>query len=281
MIQEYKPGRRMGDEIVFVGCGNMGGALAAGYGRRVASAHLVVVDPDARKARGMLPDDGRVTILPAIEAVGDLVPAATVLAVKPQSMGEVLPLVASLPAAAGLVVSIAAGTGVDTIRAALPRARIVRAMPNTPALLGAGVTGLWGGDEVTAEDRRVCEGLFGAVGEVHWVGAEREMDAVTALSGGGPAYVFAFTEALTDAAARLGLPPAQAAALARATVAGAAAMLAVPGADPTALKAAVRSPKGTTDAALRVFEAEGALQTLVATALDAAFRRAGELGRGE
>lgn len=258
-------------DLLLIGCGNMGGALAAGYTRRSPQARLLVVDPDTAKAHAAVPG---ATVVATLAEVGEARPAMTVLAVKPQSMAAMLPMLAPLPAASGLVVSIAAGTSTGSIRAVLPGARVVRAMPNTPAAVGRGATGLWGGAEVTAGDRALCEALFAAVGLASWVSDEAAIDAVTALSGSGPAYVFAVCEAMAQAGAALGLPPDTAAGLARATLIGAAAMLEHDATDPAQLKANVRSPQGTTDAALKVFEAGGALHGLFGRAIRAAFDRA-------
>lgn len=263
--------------LVFVGCGNMGGALITGYASRVPDASLFVVDTHVEKARSLLRDNDRIRIMEDVDGIGDAPVSATVLAVKPQSMPAVLPRLAPLPLASGLVISVAAGITTGTIRAALPRARIVRAMPNTPAMLGLGVTGLWCDVSVTAEDRAMCEVLFGAVGAVHWVDAEQAIDAVTAVSGSGPAYVFAVAEAMEAAARELGFEPALAHALVRDTIAGAAAILTVEGAKPAELKSNVRSPKGTTDAALRVFEDGDTLVALFVRAMQAARARAAEL----
>lgn len=276
MQDARNPGRR----LVFVGCGNMGAALAKGYLRSAADAAITVVDPDLARARAILPRDRDVVFASSIAAAMLTDALAIVLAVKPQSMASVLPLLTPMAAASGLIISIAAGTSSRTIGAVLPEARIVRAMPNTPALIGAGVTGLWVGAESTYADKALCETLFGAVGMVRWVTSEAAIDAVTAVSGSGPAYVFAFAEAMAASGVRLGLGPVLSEALARETIAGAAAMLRQPGAEPSALKAAVRSPAGTTDAALRVFETSDALADLMNAALDAAHRRAGELSRG-
>lgn len=263
--------------IVLIGCGNMGAALASGYCRRVMGGRLLVVEPDRAKARAILPDDGRVSIVSDIAEIGDVEPSLVLLAVKPQAMQAVLPALALLPASHGLVVSIAAGTSAATIQAVLPTARVVRAMPNMPALVGRGMTGLWPSRDVTDEDREHCEAIFAAVGQSHWLDHEADIDAVTALSGSGPAYVFAFVEAMAQAGIGLGLPAGLCQSLARGTLAGAAAMLETPGAEPGTLKAAVRSPNGTTDAALHVFERDDALVSLVQAAIDKAHARAREL----
>lgn len=266
-------------DVLIIGCGSMGGALATRYHAWVPNGRLHLVDRNVGRVRATLPLGPRVRVVASIAELGQIRPDMTVLATKPKGIGAVLPLLASLPAANGLVVSIAAGISAASIQDALPAARIVRAMPNTPASVGAGVTGLWAGRGVTEQDRLCCEALFGAVGLVRWVGREEDIDAVTALSGSGPAYLFAVTEALAQAGADAGLGVALADELARATVIGAAAMLERSSSGPATLKAAVRSPEGTTDAALRVFEDGNALSRLFGSAVAAAHVRAKELRR--
>lgn len=264
-------------DVIIIGCGNMGGALAAGYHARVPNGRLLVVDRNVDRVRAALPTDQRTEIVATIAGSGQVRPGMTVLATKPQAMAAALPLLALLPAAQGLVVSVAAGISAAAIRGALPAARIVRAMPNTPASVGAGATGLWGSEGVTQQDRLRCEALFGVVGLARWVEREDDIDAVTALSGSGPAYLFAVVEALAQAGAEAGLEAVLANELARATVTGAAAMLERSSSGPTTLKAAVRSLGGTTDAALRVFEDGNALALLFGRAVAAAHARATEL----
>ena len=257
-------------ELLLIGCGNMGRALAAGYHARMPEDRLLVVDPNLDKERASLPQDGRIGFTARVEALGVVRPGVTIIAVKPQTMPALLPRLAPLPLAAGLVVSIAAGIETATIQSALTDARIVRAMPNTPAMVGAGITGLWAAPTATPADRLVCE----AADRSLWVPLERDIDGVTAVSGSGPAYMFAFVEALAQAGLKAGLEHATAEHLARATLVGAAAMLNNPAASLAALKAAVRSPGGTTDAALCVFEDGNHLVHLVQDAVAAARVRA-------
>lgn len=266
-------------DVVMIGCGNMGSSLAAGYHARVPDGQLLVVDRNVDRVRATLPSCGRVRVVRTIAEIGQVCPGMTLLAIKPQAMAAVLPLVAALPAARGLVVSIAAGTSIASIRGTLPAARVVRAMPNTPASVGSGATGIWCGEDVTAQDRSRCEALFDAVGLTRWVSREEDLDAVTAVSGSGPAYLFAVVEALAQAGVDAGLEKLLADELARATVIGAAAMLKQSPAGPDTLKAAVRSQGGTTDAALRVFEGENALALLFCRAVAAAHARAKDLGQ--
>ena len=266
-------------DVVLVGGGNMGGALASGYLARMPQAWVIIVDPNPEQVRTRLPDIRRVKVVPTIADLDAVRPSVTILAIKPQSMATVLPLLASCMAGQGLVISIAAGFTAGAIARELPMARIVRAMPNTPALVGLGVTGLWGDASVSTADRVICNAVFDAVGSTYWVDNETEIDAVTALSGSGPAYVFAFIEALAKAGRATGLTEILAAELARATLIGAASMLRDPASDPARLKAAVRSPGGTTDAALQIFEDGESLSALVGGAVAAAYGRARELSR--
>ncbi|MDE2018531.1 MAG: pyrroline-5-carboxylate reductase, partial [Hyphomicrobiales bacterium] len=202
-----------------------------------------------------------------------------VLAVKPQALAEAAPGLQGLAGPDTLVVSIVAGKSVASLRAAFPAARaIVRAMPNTPAAIGRGATGLCAGPGVAEADRATVSALFEAVGVASWVADEDAIDAVTALSGSGPAYVFHMVEALAAAGVALGLAPETAAAFARATVEGAGALLAAePATSPETLRRNVTSPGGTTAAALDVLMAPDGLCALMAKATAAAKRRAGEL----
>jgi pyrroline-5-carboxylate reductase len=261
-------------DILLIGCGNMGAALSAGSIAAAPGTRIVAIDPDVERARSLLPKGESVSVHASLDELEDDVPGLTILAVKPQMMASILPSLAPRAAARGLVVSIAAGVDVATLGAQLPEARIVRAMPNTPALVGAGFTALWGAAAVGEKDRRRCAALFDAVGVTHWLKTEAEIDAVTAVSGSGPAYFFAIIEALVNAGTSLGLPAPLADEMARHTMAGAAAMLRDPAARPADLKAAVRSPKGTTDAALRIFEEGDALGRLIGHAVSAAHARA-------
>ncbi len=177
------------------------------------------------------------------------------------------------------MLSIAAGTTIAVMRQAWgPRARIVRAMPNTPGAIGRGITALFAGKGVTAPDKALAEALLSALGETLWVKRESDIDTVTAVSGSGPAYVFLLAEALADAAEAEGLPRALAEKLARATVAGAGALLDADPSAPSELRRAVTSPGGTTEAALNVLMAKTGLTPLMRRAVAAAHKRAKQLG---
>ncbi len=241
-----------------------------------SAGSIAVGEPDALACSRLVGQFG-------VEAVPDNVAAIAgarlvVLAVKPQDMQRVLgPLAGPLQAARPLLLSIAAGLRIADLRrlgaADLP---IVRAMPNRPALLGAGATGLFAADGVPEAARALAQGVMQACGATAWVDDEALIDAVTAISGSGPAYFFLLAEALAAAGTELGLDPATARTLAAATLHGAGLMARQPGADLEQLRVEVTSRGGTTEAALRVFEDAG-LRALVTAAATAAARRSREL----
>jgi pyrroline-5-carboxylate reductase len=210
-------------------------------------------------------------------------PAVIVLAVKPQAMDEVLPSVAPLAGANTVVLSIAAGRTIASIASHFPgRPAIVRAMPNTPAAIGRGISALYANDAVSAEQANLCQDLLAAAGETVWLDDEALMDAVTAVSGSGPAYVFLLAECLAEAGEAAGLPAEFAARLARATVSGAGELLRQSDLDPAELRRNVTSPGGTTAAALRVLMgdeagADRSMSALLREAVAAAARRSREL----
>jgi pyrroline-5-carboxylate reductase len=257
-----------GQHVVLVGFGNMGRALVAGWlAQPVAGRRITVVDPSAaarEKAAAMglraVADTG---------AIGEPIDVA-VLAVKPGELAAAL--VAIGPA--GLYLSIAAGRTLAEMAASVgPDAAIVRAMPNTPAAIGLGITGLCASAATDPARREAAAALLAAVGAIEWLADEAEMDALTAVSGSGPAYVFLLIEALTAAAVEAGLAPGLAQRLATATVHGAGAYAAKSGIDAASLRRQVTSPKGTTEAALAVLMDGDALQRLIAEAVGAAARR--------
>jgi pyrroline-5-carboxylate reductase len=259
--------------IVLAGFGNMGRALAKGWlDAGAVAGRITVVDPDP----GARERAGELGIEPAAAAAGiaGAIDVA-VLAVKP---GELEAVLAALPRAA-LYLSIAAGrTIADIARLVGEDAAIVRAMPNTPAAVGFGVTGLCASAGVGAAGREIATRLMAAVGAVEWLDDEADMDALTAVSGSGPAYVFLLIECLTAAAIEVGLDPALAGRLATATVRGAGAYAAEAGLDAATLRRQVTSPAGTTAAALAVLMEDDALGRLVRRAVREAARRSRELG---
>lgn len=259
--------------ILLVGCGRMGGAMLAGWLER-GLAPSIVVDPSPRD----LPDHPNITVAADAAAVpADFAPAAVVLAVKPQVAAAALPAHAR-HAGRAVFLSIMAGRTEAGIRALLGGgAAVVRAMPNTPAAIRQGVTVGFAGPGVSPAQRALCDTLLQAVGAVAWVEDEGLIDAVTAVSGSGPAYVFLLAELMEKAALEQGLPPDLARLLARRTVSGAGALLAASGEDAAELRRAVTSPAGTTERALSVLMAEDAWPSAISRAIAAATARSREL----
>jgi pyrroline-5-carboxylate reductase len=254
----------------------MGGAMAQGWlDAGLPEASLTIVEPNPSPEVGSLATSRGVALNPHIVAP----PEMLVLAVKPQSLDQVAPQVVALAAERSLVLSIIAGKTIANLMARLPQARaVVRAMPNTPAAIGRGVTAAFANAGVNAQQRRWCERLLGAVGTFFWLDDEDAIDAVTAISGSGPAYVFALTEALAAAAERLGLPPAVSMSLARGTVEGAAELMRRESAtSPATLRHNVTSPGGTTAAALAVLQDAQGLEELMIRATAAARARAAQM----
>ena len=261
--------------IAFIGGGNMARSLIGGLLARGTAATDIRVSEPVDVLREALASDFGVNVgADSAEAVG---PAGLwVLAVKPQVMRTVCEALAPLAQAnRPLVVSIAAGiTAAQLQRWLGGGVAVVRAMPNTPALLGAGVTGLFGSAEVDTNGRERASNLLASAGRTVWIDDEARMDAVTAVSGSGPAYIFLLAEAMEAAALAEGLPAEAARTLVLETVLGAARMLTESGEDPAELRRRVTSPGGTTQAAIETFEA-GGFRDLVA----AAIRNATERGR--
>jgi pyrroline-5-carboxylate reductase len=256
----------------------MGGALLKGWRARIPELAVAVVEPEpalrqrAAAEFAVTAVEGPERLPPSLSA------SAVVLAVKPQAMDKVAPAYGRFAAQGAVIVSIAAGRRIASLSRLIgDRGAIVRAMPNTPAAIGAGMTVACAGPGVTAAQKDLCGRLLGAVGEVAWISDEALMDAVTAVSGSGPAYVFLLAECLARAGERAGLPSELAARLARATVAGGGAMLARSDASAAELRRDVTSPGGTTAAALEVLMAEPGLEDLLARAVAAAARRSREL----
>lgn len=263
--------------ILFIGGGNMAAAIIGGLiagGRAPSTLHAVDVLPEARS---------RLEQKFGIRTAADGRAAATdadciVLAVKPQQMREVVTALA--PALSGkLVISIAAGIrGGDLARWLGPSTQVVRAMPNTPALVAAGITGLYARPDVSAAQRRDAENILAAVGATFWVDQEEQLDAVTAVSGSGPAYVFYFIEALEQAGRELGLSPQIARQSALATFAGAVKLATTAdAADPATLRAQVTSKGGTTERAVDALD-NAAVKAAFIRAVRAAAERAAEMG---
>jgi pyrroline-5-carboxylate reductase len=265
--------------LVLVGCGKMGSALAGGWrDHGLEAGELFVVEPDAESRAAARARHGVVAVAEAKQLPAVLRPRALVFAIKPQQMAAVLPAYRALAGSGAVILSIAAGTAIARFEAAFGAATpVVRAMPNTPAAIGQGVTALCANRHADAAQRALCEALMAAVGAVHWIDDEEQMHAITALSGGGPACVFLLIETLAKAGVACGLPADLAQALARATVAGSGALAARSAEPVEVLRANVTSPGGTTQAALAVLMAPHGVQPLFERALEAATRRSREL----
>jgi pyrroline-5-carboxylate reductase len=263
--------------IAFVGGGNMAAALIGGLiARGARPSHLSVVDPSDAQRTSLA---GRFGVATHAAASADALAAdVVVLAVKPQQMRDAVS--AAAPHLRGaLVLSVAAGVrATDLSRWLGAHPRIVRTMPNTPALVGLGASGLAALPGVTEADRALAETIMGAVGIAVWVDDESRLDAVTALSGSGPAYVFRFIESMIEGGIALGLSPEQSRRLALQTALGAATLASTSDEPPSVLRERVTSKGGTTAAGLAVM-AERGLPSTVADAMAAACRRSEELGR--
>jgi pyrroline-5-carboxylate reductase len=261
--------------LVLAGCGKMGGALLQGWlARGLAAEDAYVVEPDAA-LREALRERHRVAALAEPKMLPtELAPRALVFAVKPQAMATVLPAYEALARTGAVVLSIAAGTRIARFEAAFGEAvPVVRAMPNTPAAIGQGVTALVANRHASMAQKELCEALMAAVGAVHWIDDEELMHAITAMSGGGPAYVFLLIETLAKAGTASGLPAELAQLLARATVAGSGALAARSAEPVEVLRRNVTSPGGTTEAALEVLMAPDGIQPLFDRAIAAGTRR--------
>jgi pyrroline-5-carboxylate reductase len=258
----------------------MGGALIKGWlaGHTFSSVH--VIEPIPSEELRALAAEGAIHLHSSFDAA-ELPPlTASVLAIKPQVLKTDARLLRELGGRGALVVSIAAGIGTAFLKQALGAGvPVVRAMPNLPGAIGQGITVLFAGMDVAHEDRALAERIAAALGKTLWLTDENLMDAVTAISGSGPAYVFLFAEALTAAGIAQGLDRATAEKLARATVAGAGHLLDTDSRDAALLRKDVTSPGGTTEAALNVLMAGEAMEGLLRRAVDAATKRGKDLGK--
>ncbi|OIQ42201.1 MAG: pyrroline-5-carboxylate reductase [Roseobacter sp. MedPE-SWde] len=261
--------------LVLLGCGKMGSAMLAGWLEGGLPASSVwVLDPNPSE---WLQSTGvHINVdLPAT-------PALVLVAVKPQMMGAALPKLQALGNADTLFVSVAAGTSIASFEEILgAQTPIIRAMPNTPAAIGQGITAMVGNAHATAEDLNRAEGLLKAIGQTVRLEAEAQIDAVTGVSGSGPAYVFHLIETLAAAGEAQGLSADLSMKLAKATVAGAGALASVADESPSQLRINVTSPNGTTQAALEVLMQEDTgFPDLLGRAVAAATNRSKELARG-
>jgi pyrroline-5-carboxylate reductase len=261
--------------LVLVGAGKMGGAMLEGWlALGLAADKIAVLEPQPTSDIAALAGRG-LRLNPAPRDIGEA--AAIVVAVKPQTAPEAMPALAPFVGGSTVTVSIMAGRTLRFLEGALPRAALVRAMPNTPAAIGRGITVAVANARVSPPQRELVHALLSAVGAVEWVEDEALMDAVTAVSGSGPAYVFLLAEAMARAGAAAGLPPALAATLARATVAGSGELLQRSPLDAASLRQNVTSPGGTTAAALDVLMGKDGLEPLMTGAIAAATKRSREL----
>jgi len=260
--------------IVLIGAGRMGGAMLRGWLTRGLGPVIAVEpkpDTSLRKLKGM-------RFVSTIEEIPEGRIRACVIALKPQILRTEAVRLKPIAAHGTTMVSIAAGTSIATLTKALGRgARILRAMPNTPGAIGQGISSIYAPKIISASEKKLAEQLLAPLGETIWVRSEKLIDVTTAVSGSGPAYVFLMVEALADAAEAEGMRRPEAEKLARATIMGAGALLAADKRPPSALRRDVTSPGGTTEAALKVLMSPNGLSRLMARAVAAANKRAGEL----
>lgn len=272
---------KLNGSVVLAGAGKMGAAMLAGWLERgLDPASVIVQEPRLSGDALKLVATYGIKSVPGVEPQ-PVPPAVIVVAVKPQVMDEVFTGLAKIVGPDTVVMSIAAGKTIASFERHLPgRTAVVRAMPNTPAAIGRGITGAVANSATTSSQKDMCEALLRAVGDVVWVPDEDLIDAVTAVSGSGPAYVFLLAEALAEAGVAAGLDATTSKRLACATVSGSGELLHQSNIDPATLRQNVTSPGGTTAAALGVLMREGrGLKELMTEAVLAAEKRGRELGR--
>ncbi|MGH6876967.1 MAG: pyrroline-5-carboxylate reductase [Rhizomicrobium sp.] len=272
-------GRHKRAVTLLVGAGRMGSALLKGWVARGIEP-IAAVEPVPHADLRRFARRHRILLRNRIEETGGLCVAACVVALKPQILQTEAPRLRPIAQSGALMISIAAGTGIASLRKAWGRnACIVRAMPNTPGSIGQGISALFAPRNAPARARAHAQSLLAGLGETCWVTREELIDAVTAVSGSGPAYAFLMAESLGRAARAEGLPRRVADRLARATISGAGALLDADPREPADLRRDVTSPGGTTEAALKVLMENDALGKLIAEAVSAARGRAVELRR--
>ena len=266
--------------ILLIGAGRMGGALLAGWTRQQIGP-VVAVEPSPSKELKEFARKEHIALFARTDSIDTVRARACIVALKPQVLKHEAASLKSIAQSGALMISIAAGTNTATLRKAWgAKARIVRAMPNTPGAIGRGITALFAAKGVTSKDKALAGRLLAALGETLWVAREGDIDVVTAVSGSGPAYVFHLIEALRDAAEAAGLPADLAGRLARATVTGAGELANQSPDEPAKLRIDVTSPGGTTAAALTVLMGEKGLTDLMTRAVAAATARSEELAKG-
>jgi pyrroline-5-carboxylate reductase len=266
--------------LIVAGAGKMGGALLEGLiARGLPADQIVIQDPAPAPEIAQFLQQHGIRTEAAITSLA-APPSLILVAVKPQLMDQVFAPLAKLAGPKTVVLSIAAGKTLASFeRHLMPGTAVIRAMPNTPAQVGRGVTACVANAVTTLEQKAMASALLSAVGDVVWLEREDDMDAVTAVSGSGPAYVFLVAECLAEAGRKAGLSPDLAQALARATVAGAGELLHRSELDAATLRQNVTSPGGTTAAALAVLMGQLGLQNLITDAVAAAVRRSRELSK--
>lgn len=256
--------------ILLIGAGRMGGAMLRGW-LKAGLGPVIAVEPNTPAIRG-------VRFVPGIADIPTGPIRACVIALKPQILKIEAASLSAIAAQGAPVISIAAGSSIASLRKHWGRnAKILRAMPNTPGAIGKGISALYAPATISADDRALAEQLLAPLGQTFWVRQEKMIDVVTAVSGSGPAYVFLMVEALAEAAQAEGFSRETAEQLARATLTGAGALLEADSRPAAALRRDVTSPGGTTEAALKVLMADKGLAQLMAKAVHAARKRAGEL----
>jgi pyrroline-5-carboxylate reductase len=268
---------KLSGTLVLVGAGKMGGAMLEGWLKGGAEAsRIVALDPSPPPEVKALLERSGVRLNPGVDTIDDA--EVVVMAVKPQLMEDVLPGVVPLKAAKPLILSVAAGKTIASFERHFGAdAAVIRTIPNTPAAVGRGITAMAANANVSPAQLALARSLLAAVGEVVTVENEAMIDAVTAVSGSGPAYVFYLTECLAAAGEKAGLPKDLAMQLARATVSGAGELMRQSGIEAATLRQNVTSPKGTTYAALQVLMAENGMQPLFDKAIEEATKRSREL----
>jgi pyrroline-5-carboxylate reductase len=264
--------------ILLIGAGRMGGALLSGWAKHKIGP-VIAVEPSPSDDLKWFAKRHHVALFAHTASIDTVRARACIVALKPQILKTEAAGLRPIAESGALMLSIAAGTNTATLYKAWgAKARIVRAMPNTPGAIGRGITALYAAKGTTPKDKALADQLLTALGETVWVKAEADIDAVTAVSGSGPAYVFLLVEALADAAVAEGLSRPLAERLARATVAGSGALLDADASPAAILRRNVTSPHGTTEAALKILMAKNGLSPLMRRAVAAARKRARELG---
>ena len=262
-----------------IGAGKMGGALLQGWlsSGAVKPSELMILDPKPGAAAQTAIKKGALHLKKPSKKISGA--EFVLLGIKPQMFAELAPPIAKHLPGGALLISILAGTSLASLEATFTEQKLIRTMPNTPASIGKGITAYTCGEGVSEAQKKMTETLLAAGGPVHHVQTEQMIDMVTAVSGSGPAYIFHLVEALEAAAVKIGLPQELATALARQTVIGSAALLDESGLAATELRQNVTSPNGTTQAALDVLMGSDGLPKLMRETVQAALKRAKELGQ--